>query len=209
MYVFRIHMAVNNIQFTKIEIQIAKYLFKHYKDRHSPRQLARILNINHAHANKLCNILVDKKLLTKEKIGNSIFFSYEYHNKLAIKFMEYMLSLEEKNFPKWLSVLSHSLKKFKDCIEMGLVFGSSIKTKEFNDIDVLLMYDVKKSKDIKRIKDDIRKSELVEKPIRYVDIAEKDILLNKEDKIFYNILSESLVFHNPEKYVEVVRKCRK
>jgi hypothetical protein len=202
-------MAVNNIQFTKIEIQIAKYLFKHYKDRHNPRQLARILNINHAHANKLCNILADKKLLAKQEIGNSAFFSYQYDNKLAIKFMEYMLSLEEQEFPKWLSVLSHSLKKFKDSIEMGLVFGSSIKAKEFNDIDVLLMYNAEKSKDIKKIKDEIRKSELVEKPIRYVDITEKDILKNKEDKTFYNIMSDNLVFHNPEKYVEVVRKCRK
>ena len=202
-------MAVNNIQFTRIEIRIAKYLFKHYKDRYNARQLARILNINHAHANKLCNILADKKLLIKEEIGNSVFFSYEYDNKLAIKFMEYMLSLEEREFPKWLSVLSHSLKKFKDCIEMGLVFGSSINTRDFNDIDVLLMYDTGKSKDIKKIKDEIRKSELIEKPIRYVDIDGKDILLNKEDKIFYNILSGSLVFHNPEKYVEVVRKCRK
>ncbi|MBI5397825.1 hypothetical protein HZB03_00010 [Candidatus Woesearchaeota archaeon] len=202
-------MAVNNIQFTKIEIQIAKYLFKHYKDRFNARQLAKILNINHAHANKLCNVLVGKKLLIKEEIGNSAFFSYEYDNKLAIKFMEYTLSLEEKEFPKWLSVSSHSMNKFKDYIEMGLIFGSSINTKEFNDIDVLLMYDIKKSKDIKKIKDEIRKSELIEKPVRYVDIAEKDILLNKEDKIFYSILSECLVFHNPEKYVEVVRKCRK
>ena len=209
MYVSRIHMAVNNIQFTKIEIQIAKYLFKHYNERYNARQLARILEINHAHANGLCNILTNKQLLTKEKIGNSAFFSYQYNNKLAIKFMEYMLSLEDKEFPTWLSVLSHSLKKFKDSIKMGLVFGSSIKTRNFNDIDILLMYSPEKSKEIKKIKDEIRKSELVEKPIRYVDIAEKDILLNKDDKIFYNILSESLVFHNPEKYVEVIRKCRK
>ena len=202
-------MDVNNIQFTRIEIQIAKYLFKHYNDRYNARQLARILNINHAHANKLCNILADKQLLTKEKIGNSVFFSYEYGNKLAIKFMEYMLSLEEKEFPKWLSVLSHSVKKFKDCIEMGLVFGSSIKIKDFNDIDVLLMYNAEKSKDVKKIKDEIRKSELVEKPIRYIEMTEKDVLLNKEDKIFYNMLSENLVFNNPEKYVEVVKKCHK
>ena len=202
-------MAVNNTQFTKIEIQIAKYLFKHYRDRYNARQLAGILNINHAHANKLCNVLAGKKLLIKEEIGNSAFFSYEYGDKLAIKFMEYTLSLEEKEFPKWLSVLSHSMKKFRDYIEMGLIFGSSINTKDFNDIDVLLMYDAEKSKDIKKIKDEIRKSELVEKPIRYVDMAEKDILLNKEDKIFYSILSESLIFHNPEKYVEVIKKCRK
>ncbi|MBI3052047.1 hypothetical protein HYY74_06360 [Candidatus Woesearchaeota archaeon] len=202
-------MAVNNIRFTKIEIQIAKYLFKHYRDRYNARQLARILNINHAHANKLCNILADKQLLAKEGIGNSIFFSYQYDNKLAIKFMEYVLSLEEKEFPKWLSVLSHSLKKFNGLIEMGLIFGSATKIGEFNDIDVLLMYNAEKSTDVKKIKEAIRKSELVEKPIRYVDMAEKDILQNKEDKIFYHILSESLVFHNPEKYVKVIRKCRK
>ncbi len=202
-------MAVNNIHFTKIEIRIAKYLFKHYKDRYNPRQLAQILNTNHAHTNKLCNLLADKKLLIKENMGNSVFFSYEYGNKLAIKFMEYLLSLEEEEFPKWLSVLSHSLKKFKDYIEMGLVFGSSIKTRGFNDIDVLLMYDAEKSKDIKRIKDDIRKSELVEKPIRYLDITENDIFQNKEDKIFHSIVADSLIFHNPEKYAEIIKKCRK
>ena len=200
-------MAVNSIQFTKIEIQIATYLFKHCQDRYNPRLLARILDINHAHANKLCHLLADKQLLANEEIGNSIFFSYQYDNKLAINFMEYILSLEE--FPKWLSVLSHNLKKFKDCIQMGLVFGSSIKARDFNDIDVLIMYNTQKFKDVKQIKDEIRKSELVEKPIRYVDITEKDIVLNKEDRIFYNILSESLVFHNPEKYVDVIRKCRK
>ena len=202
-------MAANNIQFTKIEVQIAKYLFKHYKDRYNARQLARILNVNHSHASKLCNILADKKLLVKEDIGNSTFFSYRYDNKLAIKFMEYMLSLEENDFPKWLSALSHSLKKLNGCIEMGLVFGSSVKTKDFNDIDILLMYNSEKVKDVKKIKDGIRKSELVEKPIRYVDITEKDILQNKENKIFYNMLSGSVVFNNPEKYVEIVRKCRK
>ena len=202
-------MAFNNIQFTKIEIRIAKYLFKHFKNRYNGRQLARILNINHAHTNKLCNSLSDKNLLVKEEIGNSSFFSYEYNNKLAIKFMEYLLSVEKRDFPQWLNVLTHNLKKFKDNIEMGLVFGSSINTKNFNDIDVLLMYDPEKSKEVKKIKDEIRKSELIEKPIRYVDVTENDILLNKEDKIFYNILSESLVYHNSEKYVEVIRKCRK
>ena len=120
-----------------------------------------------------------------------------------------LISLDEKEFPKWLNILSHALKRFKGCIEMGLIFGSAIKSHNFNDIDILLMYCAEKSREVKKIKDEIRKSELIEKPIRYIDIIEKDILQNKEDKIFYNILSESLIFHAPEKYVEVVRKCRK
>lgn len=202
-------MTANNIQFTKIELQIAKYLFKHYKDRYNARQTARTLNINHAHANKLCNSLTDKKLLLKEEIGNSTYFHYDYNSEPATKFMEYILTLEEKEFPKWLTVALHALKKFNEHIELGLVFGSSIRTKNFNDIDVLLVYDASKSKDIKKVKNEIRRSELIEQPIRYVDITEKDILLNKEDKTFYTILSDSLVFHNPKKYIEMIKKCRK
>lgn len=202
-------MAVNSIQFTRIEIQIARFIFKHYKEKYNARQLARVLDINHAHANKLCNILADKKLLVKEEVGNSAYFSYDYKDESAIKFMEYILSLEEKDFPKSLTVLLHSLNKLKPCLQLGLVFGSSIKTKDFHDIDVLLMYDPDKAKEVRKIKDEIRKSGLVEQPVRYVDITEKDVLSNKEDKIFYSIMSDNLVFYNPKKYVEVIKKCQK
>ena len=181
MDVYNIHMDVENIQFTQIEIRVLKFIFKHFKERYNARQIARILSINHAHANKLCNSLTKKDLLLKEGIGNSVYYSFNYDNELALKFMEYLLSLEEKEFPKWLRIVAHSLKKFKDCIEMGLVFGSSIKNKDFDDIDILLIYDIEMSKKIKKIKDEIRKSELIEKPIRYMDITKNDILLNKEN----------------------------
>ncbi|MBI4918472.1 hypothetical protein HY837_00970 [archaeon] len=209
MYFNSIHMDAKNIQFTGIELLITKFIFKHYKDKYNARQLARLLNINHAHANKLCNVLSEKNILIKEQIGNSFYFLYNYENRLSIKFIEYLLSLEEKEFPKWLVVLMHNLNKFNPFIQLGFVFGSSIKNKEFNDIDVFLMYDSGKSKYVKNVKESIRKSDLVEKPIRYVELAEKDVLLNKNNKIFYDILSNNLIFYNPEKYVEVIRKCRK
>ncbi len=202
-------MSADNIQFTKIEIRVVTYLFKHYKCRCNPRQLARILNVNHAHANKLCNLLASKQLLIKESIGNSAYFSFNYDSKLAIKFMEYVLHMEEKAFPKWLIVLLHSLNKFKPYITLGLVFGSSIKMKDYHDIDVLLMYEKNRAKEISKIKEDIRKSHLIDQPIRYVDMTEKDALPNRGDKVFYSVLSDNLIFYNAEKYVEVIRKCRR
>lgn len=209
MYLFSIHMDVNNIQFTKTEIRIVIYLFKHYKDRHNARQLAKILSINHAHANKLCNSLTQKQLLIKEVMGNAIYFSFNYENTLAIKFMTYLLSLEEQKFPRWLVVLIHALKKFKPFIELGLVFGSSIKNKDFHDIDIFLMYRHHKKKEIDKIKEEIRKSQLVHEPIRYLDLTEKDIVSHKEDKVVYRIISDNLLFHSPEKYVEMIKKCHK
>ncbi len=201
-------MAVNSIQFTKVEIQVVRHLFKHCKDKYNARQLARLLDLNHAHINKLCNLLLIKRLLKKEEIGNSAYFSFDYDNALAIKFMEYLLSLEENEFPRWLAVVMHNLKKFSSCVQLGLVFGSSIKSSRFNDIDVLLMYDKSRYREVRKIKEEIMNSQLIEQPIRYVDIAERDIVSSKDDKLFYSILSDSLVFYNSKKYVEVIKKCR-
>lgn len=203
------HMDANDIQFSRIELMIAKYLFKHYNDKFNSRQLAKLLNINHAHASKLCNALAKKMLLKKEEVGNAVYFSFDYESKLSLTFIEYLLTLERNAFPKWLAVILHSLKRFNNHIIMGLLFGSSVQNSKFNDVDVLLVYEKSKIREINKIKKEIRNSQLIEQPIRYVDIAEKDILLNKNDKIFYNILSESLVFYNPEKYVEMIKKCRK
>src|SRR3989338_7328214 len=209
MYAVKIHMDANNIQFTKLEMQIVKYLFKHYKERFNARQLAKTLDINHAHANKLCGHLEKKNLLKKEAIGNAVYFSFKYEEKLAIKFMEYLLSLEEKEFPKWLSVVLHELKKFKECIILGLIFGSSIKNDKFNDIDVVLVYEKNKIKEVNRIKEGIRNAHLIEQPIRYVDMTEKDMLLNKDNKVCYRMILDNLIFYNAQEYVKVIRKCRK
>jgi hypothetical protein len=204
-------MSAKNIQqlsFTKIEIEIIKYLFKHYKDKYNARQIAKLLSLNHANVNKLCSSLAHKNLARKEALANSIFYSFNYDNKEAIKFIEYLISLEGIIYPKWLDVILYELKKFNDIIQLGCLFGSSIKNNKFNDIDVLLMYESKKAPEINKIKEELRKSGLIEKPIRYVEITDKDIKKNKDDKIFYSIISDCLVFHNPGKYVEVIQCLR-
>ncbi|MFH1134307.1 MAG: hypothetical protein V1735_07525 [Nanoarchaeota archaeon] len=201
-------MAVKKIQelsFTKLELRIVKYLFRHYKDRYTPRSLARVLGVNHAHANSICALLQKKGLLTKEDIGNSDYYRFNYKNPLPIKFMEYLISLEEKEFPDWLQVPLHSLKQFEALVDFGCVFGSSTRSQEHHDIDVLLVYDKRKSKMVEKIKNEIRNSELVEKPMRYVDVTLEDIQKNKDDTVFYMIISECIVFCHAEKYVEAIK----
>src|SRR3989338_460556 len=202
-------MSVINIQFTPLELRIVKYLFKHYNEKYNARQLARALDVNHAHVNILCGQLVTKKLLKKEDLGNSIYFTFNYEERLAVSFMDYILSLELQEFPEWLTVVVHSLNKFEKYVTFGVVFGSSINNNQFNDIDVLLVYDKRVSKDIKKIKEEIRRARLVEKPIRYVDVMEKDVPKNKDDTIFYSLLANNLIFTGAEKYVGVIRICHK
>ncbi|PIN80369.1 hypothetical protein COV11_04130, partial [Candidatus Woesearchaeota archaeon CG10_big_fil_rev_8_21_14_0_10_30_7] len=202
-------MDVNNIQFTLLEIKITRFIFKHYGEKYNPRKLAKVLNMNHAHANKLCKCLVKKNLFKIEQIGNATYFSFNYENVFAINFLKYLLSLEEILPLKQLVVVFHALKKFDKYVDLILIFGSSIKNKDFNDIDILLVHKKNKAKTINQIKKEIRIVQLIEKPIRYVDIYEKDIYLNKNNEIFYKILSDSLTVHGAEKYVEVILKCHK
>lgn len=200
-------MVTKNIQslnFTRLEIKIIRYVFRHYKDKLNARQLARILRINHANATKLCKALVKKRLLIKEELGNAVYYMFNYKDSLAIKLMEYLLSLENTEFPDWLAVTFDSLTRFDPYLEFGCVFGSSINSMEFNDIDILLVYNKKNTNKIKKIKEEIRKSRLIDKPIRYVDISMADIQINKGKQAFYKIMSENLVFCNAEKYVEAI-----
>lgn len=198
-------MYANKIQFTKVEILILKFIFKHFREKFNARQTARILSLNHAHVNKLCNALVSKKLLKKEDLGNSIYYTFDYDRRLALKFVEYLLSLEIDEIPPWLKVVAYHLEKMKSHIDMGLIFGSSINSNQFNDIDVFLVYDNKKKATIKKIKEQIRKSELIEKPIRYVEMTAKDLEKNQNNKIFYSILSENIILCNSSKFVEVIQ----
>jgi len=92
--------------------------------------------------------------------------------------------------------------------KLGCVFGSSIKSSSYNDVDVLLVYDKKKAQMIKRIKREIMNSELVEKPITYVEMTEKDIAKNTENKAFQSMMSDNLIFHNASKYIEVIKCLR-
>ena len=201
-------MYANNIQFTKIEIQLLKYIFKHFKDKYNARQLAKLLSLNHANINKLCKSLTNKNLLIKEEMSNSIYYSFNYDNELSIKFIEYLLSLEKDEFPKWLKILIYNLKKFEEFISFGCVFGSSIKHDKFNDIDILLIYNKKMKTKINKIKTIIRKSELIEKPIRYMEISKKDIKKNLNNDVFYKIISENLIFHNSSKYIEIIKQLK-
>ncbi|OIO64513.1 hypothetical protein AUJ68_05780 [Candidatus Woesearchaeota archaeon CG1_02_57_44] len=202
-------MDVSNIQFTKAELRILTYLFKHYNDELNSRTIARLLGINHAHTNKLCQSLVNKSLLTIKSLGNANYYSFAYASPSAISFMTYLLSIEARYAPSWLTVPIHSLQKFNQHIELGIIFGSSIHNKQHHDIDVLLMYEPDQSKNTRSIKQAIQRSQLITKPVRYVDITPVDILTNKDNPAFYSMLSENIIFHNPETYVRVVQQCLK
>lgn len=192
-------MVVNNIHFTEIEIQIVKYLFKHFKEKFNARQLARLLSKNHVHVNKLCKLLVKKQLLDKEDLGNSVYYFFNFE-KSSVNFVNYLLKFE--NYPKNLQSLLYKLNSFKELVHFGLIFGSAINSLEYHDVDVLLVYDKNNQKQIRKLKTHIRKSKLIEKPIRYLELTPKD--LDFENPVIYSSISDSLLIFGATKFSKVI-----
>ncbi|MBD3209418.1 MarR family transcriptional regulator [Candidatus Woesearchaeota archaeon] len=204
-------MSAENIQevrFTKTEIAITRHLFKHYKEKTNPRQLAKQLRRNHAAINKSCNDLEKKGLIKKEEIGNAHYYHFNYDQKPAKQFIEYLLTLEQQTTSTKLRIILHELERFKEIIHLGLLFGSATTSTAYNDVDVLLIYEKSKKAAVNTIKNQIRQADLIDKPIRYVEMTPKDIQKNKDDHTFYNIMSQNIIFHNPTAYIEAITWLR-
>ena len=169
------------------------------------RELAKKLNRNHAYITKSCKELKNKNILTEKIIGKNNVMHFNYENNQAINFVSYLLSLEKDIIPEWLTVIKYNLEKFNQHVDMTILFGSSTYSKKYNDIDVLLVYNKRKKKDMDLIKLEIRKISTISKPIRYTEITLEDINKNLEKLTMYNMLTNNIIIHGSEKYIEVIK----
>lgn len=199
---------IYELSFTKNELKIARFVFKHFKEKFNARQIARELKINHAHTNKLCDVLTKKKIFHQEDLGNASYFTFNYENKNAINFIKYIISIEKQELPKYLATLKYNLEKFEQYTTIIIFFGSAINTEDYNDIDIMMVYDKKDTKKIEEIKEKIIISEILDKPIRYLDLTEQDIKKNLNNKAFYSALSYNIILHGAEKYTEVIKNVK-
>ena len=193
-----------NLSFSKTELALITHFFKHYKEELNARQIARTIGINHAHSYKLCSELEKKRLLKKRVLGTMTYYSFFYEDPYAIKFMEYVLSLENMNSKKHIQVIEHVLREFSDYTKIMLLFGSAVHSKNYRDIDVLLMYEKKNKAKIAKIKENIRAEGLLEKPVHYVDMSFDDLEKNKNNPVFYPMLSNNIILQHAAAYAKVI-----
>jgi len=160
--------------------------------------ILRGLKTNYEHYHRIA--ITDDALLTAARLAEQ-YISNKFLPDKAIDL------LDETAAAKRLTIKNSAGENKLHHLELRL--EKIISTKETAALNDKFDEAVKLKKEEEKIKEEIRISQLLEKPIRYAEITEKDILLNKEDKVFYSIMSDNLVFHNPEKYAEMIKKCRK
>ena len=101
-------------------------------------QIARLNNISVGSAFKILKDLEKDKIIVKKEISNASYYKLNFENPESIKLCEFLLLSERRNLKSHAKIYVDEIVKFKDA-EMIIIFGSVLRGRKFNDVDVLFL----------------------------------------------------------------------
>ncbi len=176
--------------------KIVDFLFRNIPNKFNVNQISRELKISVGSAYKILKSLERKGVLVSQKIGNGIYYALSFDNREAKNITELVL-LENKN--KVLSkkplalIYTKDLKEAEKLSKAIILFGSILKTKDVNDIDVLFIIDNGRSKAVEDFC--IKLSNLRPKTVNPLLMTMADFKANikKQDKVVTDILRQGIL----------------
>ncbi|MBI5398654.1 hypothetical protein HZB03_04285, partial [Candidatus Woesearchaeota archaeon] len=101
-------------------------------------QIAKLNEVSVGSAFKILKELERDRLIIKNEISNASHYKLNFNNPETTKLCELLLLAERRTLKGYAKVYADEIVKFKDA-EMIIIFGSVLKGKEFNDVDVLFI----------------------------------------------------------------------
>ena len=165
-------------------------------------QIAKLNKISVGSAFKILTELESDKIIIKRKISNASHYKLNFDNLETIKLCELLLLAEKKKFKSHAKLYASEIIKFKDA-EMIIIFGSVLKEKEFNDVDVLFL-----TNQTKKVNDFcLEISKFRTKPVVPLIMTQEDLinaLKNKKEAIL-SMVKEGIVLRGESVFVGVVK----
>ena len=151
---------------------------------------------------KILKDLEKDKLVKKTIISNASHYNLNYANPETIKLCEFLLLAEKRGLKGRVKVYSDELAKYRDA-NMILLFGSILKGKEFNDVDVLFLTD-----EVKKVNDFcLEISKIRTKPVVPLILDKEDLIngLKNKDQKLLNIIKDCVVLQDETTFLEVIK----
>ncbi len=101
-------------------------------------QIAKLKKISVGSAFKILKDLEKNEIIIKKDISNASHYKLNFDNPETIKLCELLLLAERRNLKGHAKLYADEVVKFKDA-EIIILFGSVLRGKEFNDVDVLFL----------------------------------------------------------------------
>jgi predicted nucleotidyltransferase len=127
-YSFKMKMLTNNTK------KILNHLLRNL-DLKNVNQVSKELKISVGSSFKILKSLETEEMVFSEKIGNGIYYKLNFNNSELVKVLELILIEQRKELKGFSKIYGDELSKF-NC-PLIILFGSILKGKKFNDVDVL------------------------------------------------------------------------
>ena len=188
------------IPITQKEREALLLIFKDFTKYYNANSISKEIDISHVGVQKILKRFLDERLTNSRRIGKSIIHKPNFENDYTKQLISFLLADEANNFQRW-------KKEFKEVSgDVIMMHGSAIKNyKHANDIDVMVICDIK---DFKKIDKEIKEiQEILPKKIHLIKLTKEDFLNNiKENKkAIIDIIKNAVILYGHDKYVEVMK----
>jgi predicted nucleotidyltransferase len=183
--------------------KVIMYILKNKEEfGYNINQIAKLNKISVGSAFKILKDLEKDKIIVKKEISNASHYKLNFDNPETIKLCELLLLAERRNLKGYVKLYADEIIKFKDA-EMIIIFGSVLRGKEFNDVDVFFL-----TNQTKRVTDFcLEISKVRTKPIVPLIMKKEDlikVMKNKKESIL-GMMKEGIVLKGEPIFVEVVK----
>ena len=165
-------------------------------------QIAKLNKISVGSAFKILKELEKDKIILKEEISNASNYKLNFYNSETIKLCELLLLAEKRNLKGYAKIYADDIIKFKDA-EMIILFGSVLKSKEFNDVDVLFI--TSQTKKVNEFCLEI--SRVRTKPVVPLILKQEDLIktLKQRKEVIISLMKEGIVLKGESIFLEVIK----
>ena len=165
-------------------------------------KIAKLNKISVGSAFKILKELEKDRLIIKNEISNASHYTLNFDNPETIKLSEFLLLAEKRGLKGYAKIYTDELIKFKDA-KMIIIFGSVLREKEFNDVDVLFI-----TNQVKKVNNlCLEISKVKTKPVVPLIMKREDLIkaLKQKKEAIINMMKEGVVLKGESLFLEVMK----
>ncbi len=185
----------------KNTIKIIRYLLRNFELRNI-NQISKEINISLGSTFKILKDLEKNEIVLLKKLGNANYYILNLKNQETNRLCELILLEEKRNLKSYAKIYSDEIKNFKNA-DLIILFGSILKNKQFNDVDVLFV--TNKIKEVNKFCLEI--SKIRTKPIIPLILKKSDLVKeidNRKESIL-EIIKTGIVLKGESVFLEVIK----
>lgn len=165
-------------------------------------QIAKLNGISVGSAFKILKELEKDKLILKREISNASHYKLNFDNPETTKLCELLLLAEKRSLKSYAKMYADEIITFKEA-KLIIIFGSILKGKEFNDVDILFI-----TNQTKQVSDFcLEISKVRAKPVVPLIMKREDLIkaMKQKKEAILGMIKEGTVLKGESIFVEVIK----